>query len=130
MTRHRNLKYDERLASRGIEFHLFAGDGCFVPYQWPHWVRTADSYSISMAITWKTREVRRRNDLHFFNSMLRGLGLPQQPPDVQPVRDALKLAFYRTVTTAIRPLRTSLKMRRVLRRIALGKRANYYLKGA
>jgi hypothetical protein len=46
------------------------------------------------------------------------------------VRDALRLAFYRTVTTAIRPLRTSLKMRRVLRRIALGKRANYYLKGA
>jgi hypothetical protein len=68
--------------------------------------------------------------LHFFNSMLRGLGLPQQPPGVQPVRDALKLAFYRTVIAAIRPLRASLKMRRVLRRIALGKRANYYLKGA
>src|ERR1700737_1111383 len=99
-TRHRNLKYDERLASRGIEFHLLAGDGCFVPYQWPHWVRTADSYSISMAITWKTRKTpggRPRNDLHFFNSMLRGLGLPQRPPGVQPVRDALKLAFYRTV---------------------------------
>src|SRR5713226_1342615 len=112
MTRHRYLKYDERFASRGIEFHLFAGDGCFVPYQWPHCMRTADSYSISMAITWKTREVRRRNDLHFFNSMLRGLGLPQQPPGTQPVRDALKLAFYRSVTTAIRPLRASLKMRR------------------
>jgi hypothetical protein len=45
------------------------------------------------------------------------------------VRDALKLAFYRTVTTAIKPLRASMAMRRVLRRIALGKRANYYLKG-
>ena len=130
MTRHRNLRYDERLASHGTEFHLFAGDGCFVPYQWPHWVRTADSYSISMAITWKTREVRRLNDLHFFNSMLRGIGLPQQPPGTQPLRDALKLAFYRSVTTAIRPLRASFAMRRALRRIALGKRANYYLKGA
>src|SRR3982074_347255 len=130
MTRHRNLKYDERFASRGVEFRLFAGDGCFVPYQWPHWVRTADSYSISMAITWKTREVRRRNDLHFFNSMLRGLGRPQQPPGVQPVRDAAKLPFYPTLTTASRPLRGSLAIRRVLRRIALGKRANYYLKGA
>ena len=28
MTRHRNLRYDERFAPRGIEFHLFAGDGC------------------------------------------------------------------------------------------------------
>ena len=130
MTRHRNLRYDERLASHGTEFHLFAGDGCFVPYQWPHWVRTADSYSISMAITWKTREVRRLNDLHFFNSMLRGIGLPQQPPGTQPLRDALKLAFYRTLITAIKPLRASLAMRRLLRRVALGKRANYYLKRA
>ena len=131
MTKHRNLKYDESFAPRGTEFHLFAGDGCYVPYQWPHWVRTAGSFSISMAITWKTREVRRLNDLHFFNSMLRGIGLPQQPPPGrQPVRDALKLAFYRAVTTAIKPLRASLAMRRVLRRIALGKRANYYLKGA
>jgi hypothetical protein len=130
MTRHRNLKYDERFAPRGQEFHLFAGDGCFVPYQWPHWVRTADSHSISLAITWKTREVRRLNDLHFFNSMLRGIGLPQPPPGRQPLRDALKLAFYRSVTTAIKPLRASLTMRRALRRIALGKRANYYLKRA
>jgi hypothetical protein len=62
--------------------------------------------------------------------MLRRIGLPQQPPGTQPRRDALKLAFYRSVTTAIRPLRTSLALRRLLRRIALGKRANYYLKGA
>jgi hypothetical protein len=34
------------------------------------------------------------------------------------------------VTTAIKPLRASMAMRRVLRRIALGKRANYYLKDA
>ena len=93
-------------------------------------MRTSDTHSISQAITWKTREVRRLNDLHFFNSMLRGIGWPQRPPGRQPVRDALKLAFYRTVIAAIRPLRSSLAMRRVLRRIALGKRANYYLKGA
>jgi hypothetical protein len=130
MTKHRNLKYDESLAPRGIEFHMFDGDGCFVPYQWPHWVRTAGSHSISMAITWKTREVRRVNDLHFFNSMLRGVGLPQKPPGASPALDTAKLAFYRTAIAAIKPLRSSMAMRRVLRRIALGKRANYYLKKA
>lgn len=83
-----------------------------------------------MAITWKTREVRRNNDLHFFNSWLRGIGLPQQPPGTQPALDALKLVLYRTATTAVKPLRSSMAMRRVLRRIALGKKANYYLKGA
>jgi hypothetical protein len=101
-----------------------------VPYQWPHWVRTAETYSISMAITWKTREVRRLNDLHFFNSMLRGVGFPQKAPGQKPVRDALKLAFYRAVISVIQPLRNSMTMRRMLRRIALGKRANYYLTGA
>jgi hypothetical protein len=74
--------------------------------------------------------VRRLNDLHFFNSMLRGVGLPQQSPGRQPARDALKLAFYRSVVAAIKPLRASPAMRRVLRRIALGTRANYYLKDA
>jgi len=33
MTKHRNLKYDESFAPRGREFHLLAGDGCYVPYQ-------------------------------------------------------------------------------------------------
>ncbi len=130
MTRHRNLKFHERFATRATEFHLFAGDGCYVPYQWPHWVRTGGCYSISMAITWKTRDVRRNNDLHFFNSWLRGIGLPQQAPGKQPVLDALKLALYRSVTSALKPLRSSMAMRRVLRRIALGKKANYYLKDA
>ena len=130
MTKHRNLKFDARFAPRATEFHLFGGDGCYIPYQWPHWVRTADSHSISLAITWKTREVRRLNDLHFFNSMLRGIGLPQQAPGKQPMWDAVKLAFYRTVTSVIKPLRSSMAMRRILRRIALGKRANYYLKDA
>ncbi len=49
-----------------------------------------------MAITWKTRAVRRNDDLPFLNSSLR----------------------------------SSMAMRKVLRRIALGKKANYYLKDA
>lgn len=130
MTKHRNLKFDDSFAPRGVEFHLFDGDGCYVPYQWPHWVRTAGSHSISLAITWKTREVRRLNDLHFFNSMLRSIGLPQPQPGTQPACDAIKLAFYRIATTAIKPLRSSLAMRRLVRRLIFGRRANYYLKDA
>ena len=109
---------------------MLGGDGCYIPYQWPHWVRTAGSHSISLAITWKTKEVRRVNDLHFFNSMLRGLGLPQKAPGMKPAFDAVKLAVFRTGTTAIKPLRASMTMRRILRRLALGKNANYYLKDA
>ena len=87
-------------------------------------------YSISLAITWKTREVRRLNDLHFFNSMLRGLGLPQQPPGKSPRATPIKLAVYRTAAGSDQTVARILAMRRILRRIALGKNANYYLKGA
>jgi len=127
-TKHRNVPYNDSFKSRGVEYHLVGGDGCYVPYQWPHWVKTADSYSISMAVTWKTPEVRRLNDLHTFNSMLRGLGLPQAAPGQNPGWDAVKLAAFRTSRSIIEPLRKSETMRRVLRRIALGKNANYYLK--
>ena len=81
MTKHRNLKYDEQLraARHGIPSvrrrRLLRAVS--VAALGAH---RRISHSISMAITWKTREVRRINDLHFFNSMLRGIGLPQQPP--------------------------------------------------
>ncbi len=127
-TKHRNVPYNDSFKPRGVEYHLVGGDGCYVPYQWPHWVKTADAYSISMAVTWKTPEVRRLNDLHAFNSMLRSLGLPQAAPGQNPGWDAVKLAVFRTSRSIIEPLRKSETMRRVLRRIALGKNANYYLK--
>jgi len=127
-TKHRNLRYDDGFKPRGVEYRLVGGDGCYVPYQWPHWVKTAGTYSISMAVTWKTPEVRRLNDLHTFNSMLRGLGLPQAAPGQNAAWDAIKLTFFRIVRGLVEPLRKSETMRRVLRRIALGKNANYYLK--
>lgn len=128
ITKHRNVPYSDSFRPRSVVYRLFGGDGCYVPYLWPHWVKTAGSYSISLAITWKTAEVKRQNDLHVVNSMLRGLRLPQGAPGKNPVLDSVKLAVFRTVRGAVEPLRASETMRRILRRIALGKNANYYLK--
>jgi len=125
-TKHRNIKYDPKFDAKGTAHQLFPGDGVFVPYQWPHWVRTAGSHSISLAITWKTKEVRRRNDLYVFNSFLRSMGLPQPAPNAMPALDALKVAMMRTAHATVSPLRKSEGMRRVLRRLVLGKNANYY----
>jgi hypothetical protein len=125
-TKHRNIKYDPKFDTKGTAHQLFPGDGVFVPYQWPHWVRTAGSHSISLAITWKTKEVRRRNDLYVFNSFLRSMGLPQPAPNAMPALDALKVAMMRTAQATVSPLRKSEGMRRVLRRLVLGKDANYY----
>jgi hypothetical protein len=128
--RHRNLTYDPKFDARSTTYNLKPGDGVFVPYQWPHWVRTADTYSISLSLTWKSPEVRRRNDIFTVNSMLRGLGIPQDPPGVSPALDAAKLAVFRTAAGAVAPLRRSESMRRVIRRLALGRNANYYYKAS
>ena len=89
-------------------------------------MKTAGSYSISLSVTWKSPEVRRRNDLYVFNSMLRGMGLPQPVPGENPALDAVKLALFRTAHAAVEPLRKSEVMRRLIRSVVLGKDANYY----
>ena len=131
MTKHRNLKYDESFAAarprvssvrgrRLLRAVSMAALGAHreVPSR-SRWrspgrrarcaASTICTSSIRCCAAWACRSSRRANSR---------------------VRDALKLGFYRTVTTAIKPLRASMAMRRVLRRIALGKRANYYLKEA
>lgn len=123
---HRNLRYDPKFDAKCTTYNLKPGDGVFVPYQWPHWVRTADRYSISLSLTWKSPEVRRRNDILTVNAMLRGLGLPQHAPGRHPALDSAKLALYRAASTAVAPLRESESMRRLIRRVVYGKNANYY----
>jgi len=129
VAKHRNLTYDPAFDAKGTTYHLFPGDGVFVPYQWPHWVRTGASHSISLAITWKTKAVRRRNDIFTVNSLLRGFGLPQPAPGRNPALDQVKVAALRTARGVVAPLRRSEGMRRLLRRIALGRNANYYYRG-
>lgn len=128
IVKHRNIPYQPSFDARATSYHLKPGDGCFVPYLWPHWIRTSDTYSISLAITWKTRAVRDSNGLHLVNSWLRGFGLPQPAPGRQPAFDAMKIAVYRTAMAVASPLRGSATLRRVMRRIVLGRDANYFLR--
>lgn len=126
ITKHRNLKFDEAHEARGMHNELQPGEGVFVPYIWPHWVRTIDTYSISLAITWKTPAVKRRNDLYVANSMLRDRGFPQAPAGTMPAWDAVKLGVFRTAAAIVSPLRNSESLRKFIRSIVLGKDANYY----
>lgn len=128
ITKHRNIKYAESFEPRAMHNKLKPGEGVFVPYLWPHWVKTFDSYSISVAITWKTRDVNRRNDLYQINSMLRDRGLRQAAPGVRPLADAAKLAVFRSIKFFVEPLRRSEGFRRWIRGLARGKDANYYYK--
>jgi hypothetical protein len=124
--KHRNMPYRHEFEERAQIFEMQAGDGMFVPYLWPHWVRTGGSYSISMAITWKTRAVIRNNTLLTANAMLRSIGWTQPTPTAYPLFDAAKIALLGFVRAVVSPLRRFEVLRRGLRKLIFGQKANYY----
>ena len=126
-SKHRNQIYAEDHEARATLHTLKPGDAVHMPYTIPHWVSTGDSYSISMAMTWKTPEVVRLNKIRLMNGTLRRYGMAQRPPGVSPAMDAAKVFMHDTARAVIDPLRKSEAMRRVLRGLIYGKKANYYL---
>jgi ribosomal protein L16 Arg81 hydroxylase len=129
-SKHRNQRYEQSFEERAEVFKLKPGDAVHIPYMAPHWVKTGDSYSISMAMTWKTPEVVRLNKIRLMNGTLRHYGLPQRPPSQRPALDAAKVVVHDALRAAIDPLRKSESLRRILRSAIYGKEANYYLDAA
>ena len=125
-SKHRNQKYEPWYEERATLHELKPGDAVHMPYMVPHWVSTGDSYSISMAMTWKTPEVLRLNKIRLMNGTLRRFGLAQKPPGVSPAMDAMKVFAHDAMRALIDPLRKSEILRRVLRGIIYGRKANYY----
>ena len=124
---HRNKHYEEWFEQRATLHTLKPGDAVHMPYMIPHWVSTGSTYSISMAMTWKTPEVKRLNKIRLMNGTLRRYGLPQRPPGVSPTLDAAKVFMHDAARAVLDPIRKSETARRVLRGLIYGKKANYYL---
>jgi hypothetical protein len=122
----RNQTYDPSYEERAEIFKLLPGDGVHIPYLDPHWVRVNDQYSVSMAMTWKTPEVKRLNKLRLMNGTLRHFGWPQNAPGISPIMDSLKVGTHDAARLIIDPLRKSEKIRSMLRGLIYGKKANYY----
>jgi hypothetical protein len=125
-SKHRNQHYEGWYETRATMHALKPGDAVHMPYMVPHWVSTGGSYSISMAMTWKTPEVLRLNKIRLMNGTLRRFGLPQKPPGVSPLRDAAKVAAHDAMRAVIEPLRKSEAARKMLRGLIYGRKANYY----
>lgn len=124
--KHRNQRYSESFEARARAFRLGEGDGVHIPYLWPHWVEAGESHSISLAITWKTPSVIRANKIRFMNGALRRLGLPQAAPGRHPWLDGAKVFAYDAMRAGLEPFRRSESLRRLLRRVLFGRKANYY----
>ncbi len=128
LTKHRNVSYSADYESKSTCYALKPGDGVFVPYLWPHWVRTGSQFSISLAVTWKTKAVMAKNDIVVVNSLLRRAGFPQRAPGHNQAADAVKLALFRSAKAVVDPLRKSAAVRALIRKVVLGKNANYFMK--
>jgi len=128
-SKHHNQKYEDWYDQRATLHSLKPGDAVHMPYMVPHWVSTGKSYSISMAMTWKTPEVLRLNKIRLINGTLRRYGMPQKPPGVSPLMDSMKVFSHDAMRALIDPLRKSESVRRFLRGLIYGRNANYYLRG-
>lgn len=124
--KHRNLDYRPDFEQNAMVFRFEPGDGLFLPYTWPHWVRTGDAPAVSMAITWKTRAILARNTLLFANAVLRRCGLVQPAPGRYPRLDAVKIAAFDLARALVQPFRRSERSRRILRALLFGSKANYF----
>jgi hypothetical protein len=127
--KHRNHAYRESFEARSRVFRFEPGEGMFLPYTWPHWVRTGKDYAISMAVTWKSPQNIKLNKLYFANAVLRRIGLPQPAPGRFAAFDAAKVAGVTAARALIEPLRRSEAARRRLRGLVFGKKANYFYGG-
>jgi hypothetical protein len=125
-SKHRNQHYEPSYEARAEVFAMKEGDAVHLPYLWPHWVRTGERYSVSMAMTWKTPQVNRLNKIRLMNGTFRHYGLPQRPPGASPAMDGLKVVAHDAMRAIIEPLRRSESVRRLLRGAIYGRQANYY----
>lgn len=89
--RHRNMHLPEGAMPFAREFVLGPGDALHIPVTCPHYVRVGSAaYSVSFSVTFRTPELYRRRDVHYFNGFLRRRGLRPRPYGQSGPRDAVK----------------------------------------
>lgn len=55
---HRNLPFDNAFAERGEVFEFGPGEGVYIPFLAPHWVRNGRSVSISFSLSFETLQTK------------------------------------------------------------------------
>jgi hypothetical protein len=99
---HRNLPYDDSIASKGRALPLAPGDAVYVPVKAPHWVKNGDAVSISFSITWRSEWSYGEADARGLNALLRGVGLNPAAPARYPARNTAKALAWRAISKARR----------------------------
>jgi hypothetical protein len=84
--------YQENFLSTAWVVPLPEGKGLNFPLHAPHWVRTESEVSISLSVTFRSLESKRRQVIYTANGNLRKLGVPAPRAGTSPLWD--RAAYY------------------------------------
>ena len=88
---HRSMTLPASVVPLGRTFELTEGDGVHVPPTHPHFVEVdGGGYSVSLSVTFRTPDLRRRADIHYFNGFLRSRGFTPARPGASRLTDPAK----------------------------------------
>jgi len=90
------LEFKETYQKKAWTFVLQPGEGVYIPYTAPHWVKVEDDYSISFSVSHYSNMVDRKARLYRLNAKLRKLGLNPAPMGQSAIRDGAKDAVIST----------------------------------
>ena len=89
------------------EIAIGPGVGVYIPPYTPHWLVNGDATSLSLTITFFTRDNESESLVQAFNERLRKLGLHPRREGESAIRDGAKTEFMRAYSAARQRLRPS-----------------------
>ena len=94
--RHRNMPLLDSAKRFARAYDLGPGQVLHIPVTHPHYVRVSPmDYSVSFSVTFRSPELYRRADVHYFNGFLRSRGFVPRPYGDSWSRDAVKRSLGR-----------------------------------
>jgi hypothetical protein len=88
----RRMVIDAAMRMQSKVWHLQPGEGMHVPVNFPHFVETGNSISISLSTTFDTPRQQARARVYKVNHYLRRMGSSPIKYGISPIRDRLKSA--------------------------------------
>jgi hypothetical protein len=86
----------ESLPPELASYQLTPGVGVYIPPVAPHWVKNGDDVSISVTLTFFTRDTDRETLIQAFNARMRRMHLSPRYPGDAPLMDRAKVTAMRT----------------------------------
>jgi hypothetical protein len=85
----------ESLPTESLSYELEPGMGALIPPITPHWVRNGDAPSVSVTLTFFTRDTDEDTLIQSLNNRLRRLRISPKKPGQSPITDVAKVAAMR-----------------------------------